>query len=68
LYYKYKSQCIHKGGGEKIEKKNPRGEQTQKTPRGGHYKREHKKKKPRTEGGETKKRRRRAFSSWCLHC
>jgi hypothetical protein len=55
-----------KGGREKI-KENPRGGQTQKTLRGGHYKKEPKKKKTRTEGGEIEKRRRRAFSSRCLH-
>jgi len=32
------------GRGREDRKKNPRGEQTQKTPRGVHYKREHKKK------------------------
>jgi len=48
------------------DKKNPRGGQTQKTLRGGHYKKEPKK-KTRTEGGEIEKRRRRAFSSRCLH-
>jgi len=64
-HYKYRSQCMHKGGRRYKEKKQSRkiGETTKVK------KQRREKKKTRIEGGETEeRRRRRAFFSRCLHC
>jgi hypothetical protein len=68
-HYKYKSQCMHKRGGDYIEKKQRKKNKWEKQGDDKWENRgENPKKKPRTEGGEIeKRRRRRAFSNRCLH-
>jgi hypothetical protein len=69
-HYKYRSQCMHKGGRWYREKKKEKKNKGEKQGRRQKWEnRGENKKKPRIKGGETeKKRRRRAFSSRCLHC